>query len=63
MKLQLEMMETNNGIQELKSDITEMELMIDGYLAFARGEGEEIAEPMKFQLLSDLLLRIGSATV
>lgn len=47
MKLQLEMMETNNGIQELKSDITEMELMIDGYLAFARGEGEEIAEPIE----------------
>ena len=44
MKLQLEMMKGVGGIEDLKSDITEMELMIDGYLAFARGEGDEIAE-------------------
>ncbi len=47
MKLQLEMMAGASGIEDLKSDITEMELMIDGYLAFARGEGDEIAEPVE----------------
>jgi two-component system osmolarity sensor histidine kinase EnvZ len=41
MKLQLEMMKSQTGVEELKSDIGEMERMIEGYLAFARGEGNE----------------------
>ena len=41
MRLQLEMTENRDGISELKQDITEMEIMLDGYLAFARGEGDE----------------------
>lgn len=45
MKLQLEMMAGEGGVEELKSDIAEMERMIEGYLAFARGEGDETAEP------------------
>ena len=44
MKLQLEMMEDLIGVDELKSDIGEMEGMIEGYLAFARGEGNEQSE-------------------
>ena len=41
MKLQLEMLSDNESTKDLKSDITEMEHMLDGYLAFARGEGSE----------------------
>ena len=45
MKLQLEMLDDHQGAEELKSDIAEMEHMLDGYLAFARGEGTEEPEP------------------
>ena len=41
MKLQLEMLGDDKGVEGLKADITEMEHMLDGYLAFARGEGTE----------------------
>jgi two-component system osmolarity sensor histidine kinase EnvZ len=44
MKLQLAMM-TGEGIAELQDDVGEMEHMVDGYLAFARGEGTETARP------------------
>jgi two-component system osmolarity sensor histidine kinase EnvZ len=40
MKLQLAMQD-GEGADELKSDIDEMEHMLDAYLAFARGEGDE----------------------
>ncbi len=42
MKLQLEMAGGDvGGVAELKEDVAEMEHMLGGYLAFARGEGEE----------------------
>ncbi len=41
MRLQLEMLGDEAAI-ELKSDVVEMEHMLDGYLAFARGEGSEL---------------------
>lgn len=42
-KLQLAMLEPSPEVDDLKKDISEMQKMIDGYLAFARGEaGEEI---------------------
>ncbi|MDH5188249.1 MAG: ATP-binding protein, partial [Rhodospirillaceae bacterium] len=41
MKLQLAMMGNSAGIDELKSDVSDMEHMLDEYLAFARGEGSE----------------------
>ena len=41
MKLQLAMLGDDPGAAELKGDIADMERMVDGYLAFARGEGEE----------------------
>ncbi|HIF59661.1 MAG TPA: HAMP domain-containing protein [Rhodospirillales bacterium] len=41
MKLALEMKFEQNSIQDLKEDITEMEHMLEAYLAFARGEGDE----------------------
>jgi two-component system osmolarity sensor histidine kinase EnvZ len=44
MKLQLAMMDDVEGVEDLKLDIVEMEQMIEGYLAFARGEGSEKPE-------------------
>ncbi|MDH5666310.1 MAG: HAMP domain-containing protein, partial [Nitrosopumilus sp.] len=44
MKLQLAMMAAGEGTEELKSDISDMEHMLDEYLAFARGEGSEKPE-------------------
>ena len=41
MRLQMEMMHNLDGARDLKSDIAEMEHMLEGYLAFARGEGTE----------------------
>jgi two-component system osmolarity sensor histidine kinase EnvZ len=47
MKLQLALLPETEDNQNLKSDVEEMEKMIEAYLAFARGEGAE-----KFQTLS-----------
>ncbi|MCW5700731.1 MAG: two-component sensor histidine kinase [Rhodospirillales bacterium] len=41
MKLQLEMMGRDDDVGALKEDLAEMERMLEGYLAFARGEGSE----------------------
>lgn len=41
MKLQLEMMGQSEDISAMKSDLSDMERMIDAYLQFARGEGDE----------------------
>jgi len=43
MKLQLAMLGGEPEIDELKADVAEMEKMIEGYLTFARGEGDEPA--------------------
>lgn len=45
MKLQLSMMQPDPEIDELKRDIDEMEKMVGAYLAFARGQSEQPAEP------------------
>lgn len=45
MKLQLAMSGDDNGVEDLRSDVGEMETMLDEYLAFARGEGIEEVEP------------------
>ena len=41
MKLQLEMVKDGSDTAALKDDVAEMENMVEGYLAFARGEGFE----------------------
>ncbi|WP_207477734.1 sensor histidine kinase [Arenibaculum pallidiluteum] len=46
MKLQLEMFGDEPEVEELKADVVEMQDMIDGYLAFARGEGTEAPVPV-----------------
>lgn len=53
MKLQLEMMSAEDGIDSLKRDITEMERMLDAYLAFARGEGTEHVAPADVSAILD----------
>jgi two-component system osmolarity sensor histidine kinase EnvZ len=45
MKLQLAMLENGAAVDELKADVVEMERMVEGYLAFARGEGMEPVAP------------------
>ncbi len=53
MKLQLALLGDGPDIEELKRDVAEMEQMIEGYLAFARGEE---AEEIETRALADLLL-------
>jgi two-component system osmolarity sensor histidine kinase EnvZ len=53
MKLQIAMLGDGPDVADLKSDIEEMEHMIEGYLAFARGEGEESAVPTDLDALLD----------
>jgi two-component system osmolarity sensor histidine kinase EnvZ len=43
MKLQVAMAPPGSDTEALKQDIAEMEKMVDGYLAFAKGEGDEQA--------------------
>ncbi|MEO5374162.1 MAG: ATP-binding protein [Alphaproteobacteria bacterium] len=45
MKLQLAMAGALEGVEELTEDVAEMERMVEGYLAFARGEGTEAIRP------------------
>jgi two-component system osmolarity sensor histidine kinase EnvZ len=52
MRLQLEMIADKSAVEELKADVLEMEKMIDGYLTFARGEGDE---PMTVTDLTSLI--------
>ena len=54
MKLQLSMMKAE-GVEDLLSDIDEMEQMLEGYLSFARGEGKE---PSQVREVSELLTGI-----
>lgn len=41
LKLQISMMGDSSDIHEMKKDISDMEKMIDGYLNFVRGDGQE----------------------
>ncbi|MGF1639541.1 MAG: ATP-binding protein [Rhodospirillales bacterium] len=57
MKLQLAMMGEGEGVAALREDVAEMERMLEGYLAFARGEGREQPEPTDVALLLDEAVR------
>ena len=55
MKLQLEMSGSGDDAQALNDDVAEMERMLEGYPAFARGEGGETPEPTDLsKLLQDV---------
>jgi two-component system osmolarity sensor histidine kinase EnvZ len=51
MKLALEFLGNDRAVEELKSDVAEMEHMVHGYLDFARGEGTEEAVETDVSLL------------
>jgi two-component system osmolarity sensor histidine kinase EnvZ len=58
MKLQLAMM-SGEGVEDLKADVADMEHMVEGYLAFARGEGGEAAEPTDLgPILEDVVTKL-----
>ncbi len=59
MKLQLALMK-DDGVQEMKADIAEMEAMIEAYLQFARGDGEETATPTHLNELLEQLVKDGA---
>jgi two-component system osmolarity sensor histidine kinase EnvZ len=60
MKLQLAMLGDGPEVADLKSDVAEMERMIGGYLAFARGEGvEEAVDTELSQLLGEVVGNAG----
>ena len=55
MKLQLAMMGGTDGVDELNTDIADMEHMLEEYLAFVRGEGGEKMEPSNLtEMLSEI---------
>jgi two-component system osmolarity sensor histidine kinase EnvZ len=56
MKLQLAMMEGGEAHADLAEDVAEMERMIEGYLAFARGEGSEKPMPGDLAALVDTVV-------
>ena len=51
MKLQLAMLHDTPETANLESDVAEMEHMVEGYLAFARGEGSEQPRPTEISAL------------
>ncbi len=51
MKLALELLDDDPAVEELKSDVAEMERMVHGYLDFARGEGTEMPVETDISLL------------
>ena len=56
MMLQLEMAQKPDDMEDLKRDIVEMEHMLEGYLAFARGEGDELPKPTNISsMLRDIV--------
>ncbi|HEX2889473.1 ATP-binding protein [Vineibacter terrae] len=55
MKLGLAMLDDGPERRELEADVVDMERMIEGYLAFARGEGDEEPTPVDVgELLEDV---------
>lgn len=59
MKLQLAMLGNVDGVDDLSGDVSEMERMLEGYLAFARGEGTEKPSPTDLgMLLEDVVSQV-----
>ena len=52
-RLSLEMMDETPELDALKKDVEEMTRMLEGYLAFARGESAEQAQPVNIRALLD----------
>ena len=54
-RLSLEMVDESAELEALKKDVDEMSRMLEGYLAFARGDATEAAEPVSVRALLDEL--------
>ena len=61
MKLQLEMLGDARGVEDLKKDLREMEVMVEEFLAFARGEGTEEAVESNLDEIVATVARSASA--
>lgn len=55
-RLQLALMANNDDADAIRSDLAEMEEMIDAYLSFAAGEGEEPTEDTDVQAMLDRMI-------
>jgi two-component system osmolarity sensor histidine kinase EnvZ len=55
LRLQLALIEESNDVAALRADIDDMQRMLEGYLAFARGAGDEDAVPTDIAALLDSL--------
>lgn len=56
MKLQLAMLKNAPDADNLRADVDEMEKMLEGYLTFARGEGDEVAEMTDLSAILDRIV-------
>ena len=54
-KLSLEFIEPSAELDDLKRDVDEMSRMLEGYLAFARGDASESAEPVDIRGFLEVL--------
>jgi two-component system, OmpR family, osmolarity sensor histidine kinase EnvZ len=56
MKLEIAMAGKGSGVDNLRQDIEEMEKMIEGYIAFARGDGDEAVEMADMRSIIDRIV-------
>ncbi len=61
-RLQLELLAPSADSEALKNDIADMQRMLEGYLAFARGDSGERAELIDITQLMDEVAREGAAS-
>ena len=54
-KLSLEMLDASPELDDLKRDVDEMSRMLEGYLAFARGDASEVAQPVDIRAYLETL--------
>ncbi len=57
MKLQIALLKDKNAIDSLSNDVKEMREMIDDYLTFAKGEGEEKHSKKDLNKLLDIIIK------
>ncbi len=57
MKLQIALLKNKSAVKSLTEDVSEMREMIDAYLAFAKGEGEEKIKEIELGSFVDEILR------
>ncbi len=55
LKLSLALMSASNEAVEMRKDVDEMERMLEAYLAFARGDGDETSTPTDISAILDEL--------